>query len=264
MHVSVVIPTYNRPDYLKRLLASIAAQTFRDFEVIIVNDHSNQLEEYEKVVNSFRSCFPKLEYLTNDRQQGAPFSRNRGIRAAQGEFVALVDDDDFWFPTKLEKQLATLGQAKLPVSFIYSWAEVQDEAGKKISEMRPEFSGDLRKEILWHCFVPSPSVIVRRQTLLDLGLFDERLTSCQDWDMWTRIFVAGHHASVVKEVLAVYQQHHTEHSVGTSSRALLGYRRYFRKHLGAAWRYNKMAFGRQLYSLFKIELRLTWRRIAQS
>ena len=98
---SIIIPSYNRADFLKRLLESIADQTFQNYEVIVIDDSSEDIEGYRRVIDHF-SAIMNLVCLRNNKNKGAPFSRNRGIKAAKGEYIALVDDDDEWLPLSME------------------------------------------------------------------------------------------------------------------------------------------------------------------
>ncbi|MRS01743.1 glycosyltransferase family 2 protein, partial [bacterium] len=192
MTVSIVIPTYKRPDYLNRLLESIARQTFQGFEVIVVDDNSPNREEYEHVISKFKSIFKEMHFVSNDANRGAPFSRNRGIRLAKYSLIALVDDDDEWLPEKLTRQVALFSNSPENVGIVYTWTDAIIEKGDVVHRYRGEIEGKALKEILRECFIPSPSVMVRKKSIEDAGLFDETLPSCQDWDMWTRILLAGY------------------------------------------------------------------------
>jgi glycosyltransferase involved in cell wall biosynthesis len=255
MDVSIVIPTYNRPNSLRRLLNSIKAQTFQEFEIIVVNDCSLDRSAYDQVIKEYRAG-ATIQYLVNARRSGAPKSRNRGILAAQGKYLALVDDDDAWLPTKLEKQVAIFQQSDERVGLVYTWAEVRDAQDQFVSFWRPESEGDVRAPILQSCFIPSPSVMVTKKAINDAGLFDPDLPSCQDWDMWTRIFLKGYTGRVVRSIEAVYHQN-TPGSVGTSPHALKGYARYYKKHLSSAWNISIPVALYMLYRYTKVLTRLT-------
>ncbi|WP_127717980.1 glycosyltransferase family A protein [Halobacteriovorax sp. HLS] len=239
MKVTVVIPTYKRYDYLERLLLSIERQTYKGFEVIVVDDCSPAQDEYQKVIEKFSNSFEKITYLSNEKNSGAPHSRNRGIRLARGEFIALVDDDDEWFETKLEKQLEVFEKGDQSLGLVYTWADVVDENKVKIGENRESVAGDGRRSIVDRCFVCSPSVMLRKSSLIEAGLFDEEFPSCQDWDMWTRILFNGNTCDVVKEPLVYYYKHGGE-TIGKSPRALVGFKKYYAKHFIKLIRYLKL------------------------
>ncbi|OUR98685.1 hypothetical protein A9Q84_04535 [Halobacteriovorax marinus] len=251
MKVTVVIPTFKRSDYLERLLISIDKQTFKDFEVIVVDDHSPNQDEYEIVIEKFQNKFKKFTYLTNEKNSGAPHSRNRGINLALGDLIALVDDDDEWFPTKLEKQVKRFAEFGEELGIVYTWADVVNSDKVKIDENREIVIGDGRSSIINRCFICSPSVMLRKSVLINSGLFDESFPSCQDWDMWTRVLFNGYKCSVIEEPLVYYYKHDGP-SIGTSPRAKLGFRKYYFKHLFKLLRYFQL---RHLYRMVMYTIR---------
>jgi len=230
LKVSIVIPTYKRPDYLDRLLASIQVQTYQDFEVIVVDDNSPNQEEYLPVIEKYVSIFKEFKFLRNETNKGAPHSRNRGILESKYDLIALVDDDDEWLPLKLEKQVEVFENSDENVGLVYTWTYVMDEERKIIHNYRGMLEGTLKKEILKECFIPSPSVMVRKKAIIEAGLFDESFPSCQDWDMWTRIIMKNYEVRVVKEVVTIYHKHNNG-NIGLSKNAKLGYLKYFKKHI---------------------------------
>lgn len=230
MKVSIVIPTYKRPDYLDRLLASIQTQTFQEFEVIVIDDNSPNHEEYLPIIKKYHSIFKEFKFLRNETNHGAPHSRNRGILKSKYELIALVDDDDEWLPKKLETQVEVFNNSNEKVGLVYTWTDVMDENRNVIHHYRAELEGFLKKEILKECFIPSPSVMVRKKAILEAKLFDESFPSCQDWDMWTRIIMQNYELRVVKEVVTIYHKHDNG-SIGLSKNAKLGYIMYYKKHI---------------------------------
>lgn len=206
MSVSVVIPTYKRIDFLKSLLLSLTKQTYKDFEVIIVDDASPQEMQYQQVINQFTSSFSSLIYLRNSKNCGPSYSRNRGILMSRNELIAFVDDDDEWLPQKLEKQIALFKQDKDNLGIVYTWTKII-KGHHEIGEFSSELEGYLMENILQHDFIPSSSVMVKKNALIEAGLFDERLMYCEDWDVWTRIIEKGYTCSVVKSYETFYHIH---------------------------------------------------------
>ncbi len=242
--VSIVIPTYERPELLDRLLRSIAQQTYRDFEVIVVDDASSCCEANLRVIGLFGGIFDCLRYVCNRENMGAPWSRNRGIELAQGELIAFVDDDDEWMSEKLHKQVQLFLQSSDKLGIVYTWTQaVKDE--RVCWEYKENISGHAIREILTECFIPSPSVLVRRSALYDAGLFDPFLPSCQDWDMWTRILEKGYHCDVVPSFLTIYHKHNLP-TIGGSPKATLGYNLYETKHLHLYRRYHPFRYLKKL------------------
>lgn len=251
--ISVVIPTYKRPDLLARLLESIAGQSLPPNEVIVVDDASEMDEAYDACIESFRDRIPNLIYRRLLRNVGAPHCRNVGLREATGEWVALVDDDDEWVLGKLEAQWAIACHALPSLGLIYTWSRAQGANGQSSYVSSHTVNGDARAAILRTNFILSASVVVRRTAALKAGLFDERLPSCQDWDMWARIFLAGYDCACVPEILTIYHRH-GGNSIGLSPNASQGYKLFLEKHalailqhtgpvniLKKAWLYVKVA-----------------------
>ena len=256
MKVSIVIPTYKRVNYLKRLLKSIEKQTFKNFEIIIVDDCSPNKDEYYQVVEEYKSVFSEFIFLTNNENKGAPYSRNKGIKLAKYNLIALVDDDDEWLPDKLKHQVEIFATKK-DVDIVYSWVNAVDKDGKIVYKYRSEIEGNPKYEILRSCFIPSPSVMVKKSKIISAGLFDENLPSCQDWDMWTRMILNGAKVKVVKQVDAIYHKHNDE-TIGTNNMAYKGFLLYFRKHFFSAFTINPILTIYYVYQGIKI----WWRKKA--
>lgn len=250
--ISVVIPTFQRPELLKRLLESIANQTKAPKDVIVVDDCSKNQHEYLAVIHSFEKRIPHLSFHSMEKNCGAPSCRNYGILKAQSDWVALVDDDDEWLPQKLQKQweyIENFGHRNLDL--LYTWTDVIYPSGEAQPLYRSTFSGLFHRAILHECFIPSPSVVVKKDRLIDAGLFDEAMPSCQDWDMWVRLAKLGGQCAVIDEACTLYHKHGGE-SIGLSPRAKLGYLFFYRKNLLDLLRYFEW---RHLIRYMKLELK---------
>jgi len=259
MRVSVVIPTYNRPHFLDRLLQSVENQTFRDFEVIVVDDCSCQEKVYQKLIGQYQQIFPSLTYLRNETNSGAPYTRNRGISAAKGDFIALVDDDDEWLPQKLEKQVDRFENGTPELGLVYTWTKAMDQ-NKVCLEYTSNYEGCPLPELLLECFIPSPSVMVRKSAIIETGLFDTNMPSCQDWDMWTRILVKGFTCEVVKSFETIYHKHGDE-TIGSSPQAARGYELYYQKHLPLYKKYHKKKYIRMKTNQLLRPIKQTLKRL---
>lgn len=249
MNVSIVVPTFERPELLRRLLRSIYAQTYSAYEVIVIDDFSANIKEYENVIAEFSLVFQDFSFLRNSSNRGAPHSRNHGIRHAKYDLVALVDDDDEWLPHKLAKQVEVFTHSPPIVGLVYTWTDVVD-LGVQSAFYRAETEGKCLHDILKECFIPSPSVMLRKAVFSDVGFFDEQLPSCQDWDMWTRIFANGYECRVVREALTLYHKQASS-SIGTSPRARHGYAMYYRRHYLKLLRYGQW---RHLVRFFRLSV----------
>ncbi len=248
MKVSVVIPTYKRPDFLQRLLVSISKQTLLPDEVIIVDDCSDNQAAYLSVIESFKEQFTLLQYYSLQQNSGAPSCRNIGIQKASGDWIALVDDDDEWLNDKLQRQVELAKASDPNLSLIYTWTDIVESSGEIIPFYREAHQGKVLSELINHCFIPSPSVMARRTKLLEVGGFDPTLPSCQDWDMWVRMVKAGIDVACVEHVCTLYHKHGNA-SIGLSPRAKDGYRLFYSKHFFLLLRYGQW---RHLIRYFKL------------
>jgi len=226
--VTVIIPSWNRPEYLKRCLSSILAQTLKDYDVIVIDDHSVSEQEYKAVVNCFSEKLT-LRYVRLPLNRGSQYCRNKGLSLANGRYVAFVDDDDEWLPRKLERQVVVFESGPPNLGLVYTWADSRDGEGQIIYQYRESHRGNDLNPLLDHCFIPSPSVMCRTEAVKNVGGFDEDYPSCQDWDMWTRLLEAGYWYDVVEEVLAIHHVHQG-HSIGKTSGSEAGFKIYFDKH----------------------------------
>jgi glycosyltransferase involved in cell wall biosynthesis len=201
--VSVIIPAYNAMKYLPDTLESVLKQTLTDFEVAIVNDGSS-----DNIVEWASQIADTRVRLITQENQGTAVARNTGIAETTGEYIAFLDADDIWEPTKLEKQAECLDRNPL-VGLVDTWTAFMDENGKLTGlVMNHSKEGDVYKEVVETCdssVCCGSSPMIRRDCFDKLGLFD-RDSYIEDVDMWIRIAMHYHYA-VVKEPLVRYRQH---------------------------------------------------------
>lgn len=198
--VSVVIPAYNAITYLPETVESVIKQTFTDFEVLIIDDGSS-----DHIVQWVSEIRDQRVKLISQENQGLPGARNTGIAQAQGEYIAFLDADDLWEPTKLEKQVRCLDAQPL-VGLVHTPMFLVDEHGKSTGRvMGSNAEGDVWQQLVIKNVIACPSVMVRRCCFETVGLFDRSLRSLEDWDMWIRI-ATRYQFAVIKEPLAYYRQ----------------------------------------------------------
>ena len=198
--VSVVIPNYNHARFLRATLDSVLAQTYAHYEILVVDDGST--DDSEAVVRGFGG---RVRYLPQ-KNAGVSHARNRGIREARGEYIALLDADDLWHPTKLAKQVPLLDDAA--VGMAHTWARSVDAEGAPLGPVHKGASGHLLKEqVLFRPTVKAgaSSSLVPRRVYDELGHFDPRLSTSADWDMWRRI-IGRYRIEVFPEVLVDYRE----------------------------------------------------------
>jgi glycosyltransferase involved in cell wall biosynthesis len=201
--VSVVIPAYNVAPYIAETLNSVLAQTFNDFEVVVVDDGSPDGEELERVLE------PYLERVRYVRQEnrGAGAARNHGVREARGEFVAFLDSDDLWMPEYLEEQVRFLRDGGYDLAYadalLFGDSPI---AGKTYMQTAPSigpvtFLSLVRNE----CNIITSGVVARRPVLVEVGLFNESLRNGQDFELWTRLARHGARLGYQRKVLLRYR-----------------------------------------------------------
>ena len=204
--VSVIVPAYGAAQYIAATLDSVLAQTFKDYEIIVVNDGSPDSEELERVLEPYRD---RIVYLRQENQ-GVSAARNTGIRVARGEYIAPLDADDMWDPEHLAAQLAVL-ETDSSIDVAYADARIfgdVPEAGRTVMDLSPS-AGEVTFErlVTCQCTVPLCVSVVRRSTLLRAGLFDPALRRAEDFDLWLRIVRQGGRIVYQRRVLGHYRRH---------------------------------------------------------
>jgi len=203
--VSVVIPTFNRGALLEQAIRSVLAQTYRDLELLIVDDGSTDTTRAR--VATFQRD-DRVKYLFQ-RNRGRSAARNAGIRAARGRYVALLDDDDFWSPEKLERQMARLQDDAVDV--VHCDFRVVDGGGQLLATgyERPPSRGSLYEDLMYGNVITGSlsAALVRSRCFDQVGVFDERLSAYEDQDLFRRMALANHTFSYVNEVLVFIRWH---------------------------------------------------------
>ncbi|MBI5671911.1 MAG: glycosyltransferase, partial [Nitrospirae bacterium] len=184
--VSVIVPTYNRPERLRTALASLAAQTYQDFEVIVVNDFGCEVQSI------IAACADRSRITTicHDRNRGLAAARNSGLRVAKGTYVAYLDDDDRYLPNHLETLVAYLDRHECRVAYTDAWRVHEREIDGQYVETARDvpYSNEFSPaDLLVSNYFPVLCVMHARQCVDDVGGFDESLFAHEDWDLWIRM-----------------------------------------------------------------------------
>ena len=215
--VSVVIPVHNGERYLEITIQSVLAQTYRNLEVIVVNDGST--DNSSAILNKYK----EYVHLFEQPQLGVGAARNRGILEARGELVAFLDQDDWWFPTKIEKQVQEMfrsGSGLIHTSTLYYDESTQAFCEPLDPSARPEeYVGWCYDRLLMGNAICNSSVLVRRYLFARVGLCDLRIegNSVQDYDLWLRLAQVTPFG-YVEEPLTVFRLHPLQ---GTNNRRLM-------------------------------------------
>ncbi|MCZ4284978.1 MULTISPECIES: glycosyltransferase family 2 protein [Gammaproteobacteria] len=180
--VSVVIATYNMGQYLPEAIDSVLAQRWENLEVIVVDDGST--DDTPEQMKRFEGN-GRVRYLPTENR-GQPKAKNRGLKEANGDFIAFCDADDIWHPEKLSVQMPLFEVQNTGV--VYSEVSYIDQNGKTIDKPQPyeRYSGEVTNHLIIKNFVPFGTAVIRRECLEKNGYFDEDLPMGIDWDLWLR------------------------------------------------------------------------------
>ena len=181
MKISVIIPTFNRKHTLQRAIDSVLAQTFKPYEIIIVDDGSKDGTKEWLLQN-----YPSVQYI-HQPNNGVSSARNKGIQISQGSWIALLDSDDEWMPEKLE-YLSRFLEMNRDSSFCHT-NEIWIRNGVRVNQMKKhkKYGGDIFKHCLDICRISPSSSIIKKDVFEEVGAFDESLTVCEDYDLWLRV-----------------------------------------------------------------------------
>lgn len=205
--VSVIIPTHNRVELLPRAINSVLNQTYQEIEVIVVSDGSTDGTDalMEKYANNSR-----IKYINYTPAHGGNYARNTGVKMSNGDYVAFLDDDDEWLPTKIEEQMHIFNTSP-NIGLVYTGTNVIYENADLQYKSIVHKSGDLGKEILFKNYIGSTTtVMVRKKVFDEAGLFDEKLSANQDYDLWIRVCQIVNIGVVMKPLVNYYNSINSE------------------------------------------------------
>lgn len=186
--ISCVIPTYNRSQKVVQAIESVLGQSYSNLEVLVVDDQSK--DDTRQVVEKLAQGNPRIKYFYNP-SKGANNARNHGIQNAQGDFIAMLDDDDQWDKLKLEKQLQAFNKLDSNYGVVYCTFARKKNNGKILRTHPSRFSssknGNILKRLLKRNFITTSTILVKTEVFKKSGLFNPRYKSFQDWELLTRI-----------------------------------------------------------------------------
>lgn len=201
--ISVILTTYKRETgIVERALNSVLNQDFNDIEVIIVNDDPNNTEVDQFIVDYINAHGEEIpmKYVHVEKNGGACAARNIGVENSNGEYIAFIDDDDEWMSSKLRMQFEQIREADDCV-LVTGYIQLPDGI---IYNKGLEFEGDVLKELLAQNFVGGTSTpLIRKSAFLEVGCFDEKYPSSQDYNLWIRLAKVGKF-SFVKDTIVKY------------------------------------------------------------
>jgi len=199
--VSVIIPAYNQALYVSQAIQSVLDQTYPNFELIVVDDGST--DESPKILAGIQD--PRLRVISQPNA-GLSAARNTGLRVSSAPLITLLDADDYFFPDKLAVLSAFL-EAHPEIGMVSGGYQIVNQAGETLRQfVKSPTSLKLPELLLGNPFVPT-AVMFRKQWIDRVGLFDEALRACEDWDLWLRMASAGCQFAWVEHIVVAYRYH---------------------------------------------------------
>lgn len=206
--VSVIIPTFQRSEYLIRAIESVIKQTYENIEIIVVDDNDGENEYRSATRNNLNKYIVegKLIYIENKRNRGNYFARNIGINNSNGKYIAFLDDDDEWLPSKIAQQIELFEKLDDSYGIIGAYWKIINEFDNKELIRRLNHKGDLSKILARNHFAPPSCIVVKRKYINLVQGFDENFRWRGDIEFYYRLsFVCKF--DFVEEVLVNYYQH---------------------------------------------------------
>jgi glycosyltransferase involved in cell wall biosynthesis len=199
--VSVIIPNYNTAKYIAETLESVLAQTYRDYEIIVINDAAPDSAELNKVLQPY---LDDIVFIDKSRNEGTSATRNLAVGHARGEWIAFLDADDIWQPTYLQEQIA--GLREHGYDMVYAAAElfgVSSQGGESLMMSNPGQSGDVTRQMLidGQCHILPSGTVIKKSELLAVGGFDPGVARTEDFDLWMRLVFHGTRIGYVRKNL---------------------------------------------------------------
>lgn len=237
--VTAVVTTYQRFDDAKRAIQSVVAQTYQPLEILVVEDGTDSgIEAWLHAQG-----LTHVRYIRHASNRGLAAARNTGWKAASGDYVAYLDDDDVWKPQRIERQMALLGTLselqRERVGVVTCATEMHFPHNGRVSVRLPRNDGNLRQAIMrTGPSTPSSSFLFRREALHRVGGFDETLSSSIDHDIWMTLAVSDYETRFVPESLVIhFDRFKRETAMGATGRRIVGVQQYVDK-----WRPTYLAW----------------------
>lgn len=230
--VSVIITTYGRTETLIfEAINSVRNQTYKDIEILVVDD--NGIGTDAQRMNQELFCREKdIRYIANEKNSGAQISRNVGILASQGEYIACLDDDDLWMPEKIEKQVALMEKENLGLVFCNGYRFYNNDLNQKklyqynfISDKKLDFDTELKSDHIGSTSIP----LMRKVCFATTGLFDIDMPARQDYEMWLR-FCRHFDVKGIDEPLFYYRYHSGDRITKSYKKEILSYQLLWKKY----------------------------------
>ena len=199
--VSVVMPAYNAETYIGEAIGSILRQTFRDFELIVINDAS--ADATERIILSFQD--DRIVYVRNEKNMGVARTLNRGLSMAKGEYIARMDADDISLPERFRKQTAFLDENP-QIAVVGAAIEMFGDGEKPERRCFSQSSEAMKVDLFFSCGLAHPSVMMRKSVIAELGGYDPAFEGLEDYQLWCRV-AREHGITTLPDLLFRYRVH---------------------------------------------------------
>jgi glycosyltransferase involved in cell wall biosynthesis len=200
MSITAIIPTYNRAEFITRVIESVQNQSYKVDEIIVVDDGST--DNTKEIVSKYKDVI----YIYQENR-GVSSARNSGIKASSSEYIAFLDSDDIWHEEKIKEQMS-LHKSTPHIALSYTdekWIRGDKEIKKKAHNLKKHH--DIFLQSLNNCVIGCSTVMIKRDVLNDIGYFDESMEVCEDYDLWIRVMLKYDVALIEKELITKYAGH---------------------------------------------------------
>lgn len=227
--ITVVIPVYNGSNYLHEAIDSVLHQSYRNFEILVVDDGSK--DDTWSVIEKYMAAYPGVVRGIRKTNGGTSSALNAGILDARGKYFAWLSHDDRFVPTKLEKQMQLIRE-KPEIVGVYSDYSRIDPAGQKICDSRCAwFPGKMKlRYLLWDCFIHGSTLLIERRCLIEMGLFDVNMLYAQELMMWGDL-VMHYELGYIRESLTEYRIHQQQTTQSTKRKIVSNDVKMWRKKI---------------------------------
>ena len=254
--ISIVIPTYNREKLISKVLDNLRAQTYQNWQCVVVDDHST--DNTVEVVQKYVAEDTRFVYITNNRTKGAQGARNTGILAAGGDWICLFDSDDLMYPKYLEKMAAAIDDETDVV--VCKMLIRNSQTGKEQGQLDEIFSDNIHTDLLREKrYVAYNVTLIRKEKLIEIGLLDEQCPSMQEWDTHIRLSKVARYKAI-DETLCEWNSGGEDAISTNHAKHIAGMMYIYRKH---RWDFRKHAYShwlRMLSNLWK-EAPYAWKML---
>lgn len=256
--VSVVIPSYGRPNLVERAIQSVLGQTYENIELIVVDDHSPM--PVAESLSEEVLADDRITVIRLDENSGANVARNIGIRKSTGEYVAFLDDDDRWMKEKVQRQLNAFNSAGRELGVVFTGIEHIDDDGRTLGTHTPTVDGTVTKQLLQGTsLAPFSTVMVRTDVIDRAGLPDERFPSWQDREWYIRLSEHCMFKSISEPLVQKLSSSHEQIADDFESKRDVSYPLFLEKHRETARNYGRLTERRliaeQSYQLGRAAMR---------